>query len=134
MKIMKSSRIVLGAILLMLLLLAVWLIISFIFNDGTDNIGDGYTYYPEQQFITGKHEIPPRVLEYKYKDEVIVVKQRPLEHQDIMYKDYNYFMGRDTLYYWIIEKKAPRIIGPLDYENFINRVSEYNDKRLVLEE
>ena len=118
--------------LLILLLLIVWVIMSF--SDENDNLGNGYTYYSEQQHISGGHEIPPRVIEYKYNDDIIIAKQRPMKYANIMYKEYNYFMGRDTLYYWIIEKKVHRIIGPLDYKKFRKIVSQYNDKSLIFEE
>ena len=104
------------------------------FSDENDNLGNGYTYYSEQQHISGGHEIPPRVIEYKYNDDIIIAKQRPMKYANIMYKEYNYFMGRDTLYYWIIEKKVHRIIGPLDYKKFRKIVSQYNDKSLIFEE
>ena len=118
--------------LLILLLLIVWVIMSF--SDKNDNLGNGYTYYSEQQHISGEHEIPPTVIEYKYNDEIIIAKQRPMKYANIMYKDYNYYMGRDTLYYWIIDKKMHGIIGPLDFKNFRKRVSKYSDKSLLFKE
>ena len=131
---MDKIKKIITIFLLILILLIVWAIISFSFYDENDNLGNGYTYYSEQQHISGGHEIPPRVIEYKYNDDIIIAKQRPMKYANIMYKEYNYFMGRDTLYYWIIEKKHHRIIGPQDYKIFRKRVSEYNDKSLFFEE
>ena len=85
---MDKIKKIITIFLLILILLIVWAIISFSFYDENDNLGNGYTYYSEQQHISGEHEIPPTVIEYKYNDEIIIAKQRPMKYANIMYKEY----------------------------------------------
>lgn len=95
-------------------------------NDNED-LGGGYTYYFEQKMIDGKYQIPPTILEYKYNPDIIIVKQRPTKYRDIMYIDYNYPLGRDTIYYWIIEKKTNTLTGPVNYDEFLKEISKYDE-------
>ena len=39
---------------------------------------------------------------------------------------YNYYLGRDTIYYWIIDKQTGKVFGPIDYNKFISLLSAYN--------
>ena len=96
-------------------------------NDNED-LGGGYTYYSEQKMISGKFQIPPTIQEYKYDSEIIIAKQHPTKHKDIMYADYNYPFGRDTIYYWIIDKKANTFSGPMNHNDFLKEISQYDDK------
>ena len=68
--------------------------------------------------INGKFQIPPTILEYRYNSDFIIVKQHPTKYKDIMYIDYNYPLGRDTVYYWIIEKKTNTFTGPKSHDEF----------------
>ena len=80
--------------------------------------------------INGKFQIPPTILEYRYNSEIIVAKQHPTKYKDIMYIDYNYPLGRDTIYYWIIEKETNTFMGPINYDEFLKGISKYDDKGL----
>ena len=81
--------------------------------------------------ISGKFQIPPIILEYKYNSEIIIVKKNPTKYKDIMYDDYDYTLGRDTIYYWIIEKKTNTLVGPVNYDIFLKLVGKYDDKQIV---
>lgn len=102
-------------------------------NDYTKNLGGGYFYrhdgYPSNS-IHSKHsnggEIPSAVLDYNYNKIFIIAKQRPILTQDILYKTYEYQLGKDTTYYWIIIKNKTLVIGPLDSILYEKKRIEYN--------
>ena len=48
-----------------------------------------------------------------------------------MYDDYDYTLGRDTIYYWIIEKKTNTLVGPVSYDEFLKQVGKYDDKQIA---
>lgn len=127
--IMRKAAI--GGVLIISFLIFVALFF-LLFHNPNEDLGGGYTYYSEQKFISGDYEIPPVVLEYKYNDNVIVVKQRPMKHGNIMYAENNYYLGRDTIYYWIIEKNSQKIIGPTDQKSFLKKVSDYHDNKIMI--
>ena len=120
---MDKIKSIITIFLLVIIFLIAWATITFLFSDDSKDLGGGYTYYSEQKMICGKYQIPPTILEYRYNSEIIIVKQRPTKYKDIMYIDYNYPLGRDTIYYWIIEKKTNTFIGPINYDDFLKRTS-----------
>ena len=122
---------IVSMLLLAIVFLIAWTTITLIFCDGSEDLGGGFTYYPEQKMISGKFQIPPIILEYKYNSEIIIVKQHPTKYKDIMYDDYDYTLGRDTIYYWIIEKKTNTLVGPVNYDIFLKLVGKYDDKQIV---
>lgn len=124
---MDKIKIVIIIFALVVSLLLLWTIASFVFfYDDSENLGGGYTYYPEQKDIIGKQDILPYILEYKYNSDIIVVKQHPAELKDVMYTDYDYPLGRDTIYYWIIDKDKQMLHGPLDYNTYVKEVKKYD--------
>jgi hypothetical protein len=102
---MYKIKSIISILLLAIVFLIAWTTITIIFSNDNEDLGGGYTYYSEQKMISGRFQIPPIILEYKYNSEIIIVKQQPTKYKDIMYVDYDYPLGRDTIYYWIIEKK-----------------------------
>lgn len=112
--------------LLAIFILVAWTTITFAISDDSEDLGGGYTYYSEQKMISGKFQIPPTILEYRYNSEIIIVKQHPTKYKDIMYIDYNYPLGRDTIYYWIIEKKSNTITGPINYDEFLKEIEPWD--------
>lgn len=126
----KIKRII-SILLLAIVFLVAWITISFIFSDDSEDLGGGYTYYSEQKMISGKCQIPPTILKYRYNSEIIIVKQHPTKHKDIMYTNYNYPLGRDTIYYWIIEKKTNTFVGPINYDEFLKEISKFSDEQIA---
>ena len=122
---MDKKKSIITIFLLAIIILIAWATITFLFSDDSEDLGGGFTYYSEQKMICGKYQIPPTILEYRYNSEIIIVKQHPTKYKDIMYTDYNYPLGRDTIYYWIIEKKSNTIIGPINYNEFSKEISKY---------
>ena len=126
---MDKIKGIITVFLLALIFLIAWITITLIFSSDIEDLGGGYTYYPEQKMINGKFQIPPTVLEYRYNSETIIIKQHPTKYKDIMYNDYQYPLGRDTIYYWIIEKKSNTLTGPMIYDKFQKEIRKYGDKR-----
>lgn len=66
--------------------------------------------------------IPLVVLDYKYNDNFIILRQVP-DSQDFIHDSSIYYKyGIDSVYYWIIEKRKNAIIGPMSFH-------EYQDAR-----
>ena len=121
---MDKKKSIIPIFLLAIFVLIVWTTITFIFSNDNEDLGGGYTYFSEQKMISGKFQIPPTILEYRYNSEIIIVKQRPTKYKDTMYTDYNYPLGRDTIYYWIIDKKTNTFTGPIKYDEFLKEYSK----------
>ncbi|MBO4850499.1 MAG: hypothetical protein J5529_06295 [Prevotella sp.] len=125
---MDKKKSIISIFLWAIFLLLAWTAITFIFSDDNEDLGGGYIYYGEQKMIDGKFQIPPTIQKYRYNSEIIIAKQHPTKYKDIMYIDYNYPLGRDAIYYWIIDKKTNTAIGPINYDEFIKEISKYDDK------
>ncbi|MBR0166922.1 MAG: hypothetical protein IJQ13_08610 [Prevotella sp.] len=128
---MYKIKSIISILLLAIVFLIAWTTITIIFSDDNEDLGGGYTYYSEQKMISGRFQIPPIILEYRYNSEIIIVKQQPTKYKDIMYVDYDYPLGRDTIYYWIIEKKTNSFVGPINYDKFLKEVGKYDDKQIT---
>ena len=79
--------------------------------------------------------IPPVVQNYSYNKDYIIAKQQPraLKEPASYGAEYEYKLGRDTIYYWIIIKNDSTTIGPLLYDEFRQLLEEY-DIELTLED
>lgn len=112
-------------------------------NDSID-LGSHYKYDTKHQFITShqigilypfnikqqpkRKDIPPCVIDYKYDNDFIIVKQKPKVPIEQIYYDYDevyYPLGFDSIYYWIIDKNQGCVIGPLLYQDFYNKCEIY---------
>ena len=40
--------------------------------------------------------------------------------------EYNYYLGRDTIYYWIIDKQTGEFWGPIDYNKYDSLLRHFN--------
>lgn len=79
--------------------------------------------------------IPPVVQNYSYNKDYIIAKQQPraLKESASYCAEYEYKLGRDTTYYWIIIKNDSTTIGPLLYDEFRQLLEEY-DIELTLDD
>lgn len=103
-----------------LLFFIIVLILISIFKSNEKQLGNGYWYDIEGKRIFGPNiDIPPCVERYKYNSKCIIVEQKPYNQQeDIIYeRTYNYPIGRNTTYYWIILKTNNTYYGPILYED-----------------
>ena len=126
--------------------------ILFSCDNKSIDLGSHFIYDTEHQYISGnqigilypliiKHQpnrkdIPPIVMDYKYDNDYILVKQKPKIPLEQIYYDYNeiiYPSGLDTTYYWIIEKKTGEVMGPLLYKEFYSKCKIYGIKNIINE-
>ena len=110
-----------------LLFISIGIIFSLLSNDEV-KLGNNYVYDSECRHITGKIDIPPVVDSYKFNKRYIVAKQSPTPYDNVIYDkmNYNYYLGRDTVYYWIIDKQTGKVWGPTDYNKYISILRAYN--------
>ena len=110
-----------------LLFISIGIIFSLLSNDEV-KLGNNYVYDSECRHITGKIDIPPVVDSYKFNKRYIVAKQTPGPFDNVIYDkmEYNYYLGRDTIYYWIIDKQTGKVWGPIDYNKYASLLRVYN--------
>jgi len=103
------------------------------FSDSTENLGDGFFYRNEggdiKDILCEKPkggQIPSTVVDFAYNNEFIIAKQKPKLPQDILYdKNYNYKLGADFTYYWLIVKDKHIVLGPFDEREFMEERKKY---------
>ena len=108
------------------MIFCVALILQCCTSDYTENLGGGYFFRNEGGVIKDilckepkGGEIPSTVIAFDYDKNFIIAKQRPKLSQDILYeKNYNYELGVDTTYFWLIIKKSHLVLGPLNEKEF----------------
>ena len=108
------------------MIFSVALILQCCTSDYTENLGGGYFFRNEggdiKDILCKKPkggEIPSTVIAFDYDKNFIIAKQRPKLPQDILYeKNYNYELGVDTTYFWLIIKKSHLVLGPLNEKEF----------------
>ena len=112
---------------IIIITVGIGLVLSLLPHDEV-KLGHNYIYDAEHQHILGTIDIPPVVNYYKYNKRFIVAKQSPKAFTDAIYDkmEYNYYLGRDTAYYWIIDKQAGKAWGPMDYNKYTSLLSTYN--------
>lgn len=110
-----------------LLFISVGVVFSLSSNDEV-KLGNSYVYVPECRHITGDIDIPPVVDGYKFNKRYIVAKQTPGPFDNVIYDkmEYNYYLGRDTIYYWIIDKQTGDFWGPIDYNKYVSLLRHFN--------
>ena len=91
-------------------------------DEGCEQLGDGYVYFDEQKYIDGLISIPPTVISYSYDEDYIIATQE-YSPQKLAYfgsrcSESVYPEGRNGLFYWVIIKKEQNIFGPLDEEGY----------------
>ena len=104
-------------------------------SDYTQNLGQGYFYRHEgkplndiyNEYPQKNGRIPANVIAFDYDRNFIIAKQKPRLPQDILYeKEYEYKLGEDTIYFWLIIKEKKLVLGPLDIEEFKLARKQYN--------
>ena len=108
------------------IILCILFVINCCTSDYTENLGGGYFFRNEGRDLkdilseeTKGGEIPSTVIAFDYDKNFIIAKQQPKLPQDILYKNiYNYHLGRDTTYFWLIIKKTHLVLGPLSEKEF----------------
>ena len=109
-------------------------------NNYEIDLGAGYTYFVEPKIIYSDPgcngiNIPYTIEKCIYGKRFIVVKQRPHSNSHATYKGletFNYKMGIDTPYYWIIDKQEEIHFGPISYDEYVH-ISDSLDIPALLE-
>ena len=98
-------------------------IISSCTSDVTIPLGQDYFYRDEGGNIKdilcerteSKAFIPATIIAYKYNNNYIIARQRPILPQDVLYdRQFEYRKGLNHDYYWIIIKDKDSLYGPLE--------------------
>ncbi len=88
----------------------------------TEDFGNGYVLFTDEGVLCGQKDdlriyIPWKVEKYESNHRFIVARQHPGTY-DTFEEHIIYPSGRDTTYYWIIDKDNDRIYGPVLYSRF----------------
>lgn len=98
-------------------------------NSNVKRLGGAYEYDTDGKRIFGPDiDIPPIIMHYEYNDRYILVQQKPCKNREeaIYDRTYLYPMGRDTIYYWIIDKQKHSYDGPMLYKEFTIKTERLN--------
>lgn len=97
----------------------------------SQDLGGEYWYDKEGKRLFGPDiDVPPVVKIIRCKEDYIIVEQHPnKEKEEATYeREYNYPCGRDTTYYWVINKKEHAFWGPLLRSELDSVLVEYSIK------
>lgn len=121
-------------LLLCVIIGVAWLSLSImtaINNSSARYLGNGFFFSANDEFhkhiwywrlFEKEHNeigVPPDIINFKKYNRYILVKQKPKEHDDVIDIHCQYPLGRDTVYYWIIQTKTKSILGPMDKEKMV---------------
>ena len=98
------------------------LLCLFFYPSEEHSLGKSFTYFENPSFIsywnrkdTLQFEIPPVVQSYTNTKNYILAQQHPNKNDDYLFPHYDYPYGRDSTYYWFIDKQTKELTGPLLY-------------------
>lgn len=125
------------------LFLVLFVIVLLPFLDtGKVRLGGGFYYYDDGAYFIDywkrgdslQFTIPPEVLSYYNNRRILIIKQQPRECDYRMHSRYDYPYGRDSVYYWYIDKRNKEINGPMlysDMDSFLQNIHlEHKLKKL----
>lgn len=85
-------------------------------------LGKGFTYFETPGFVaywkkgdTLQFNIPPKVIAYHNTCGALLIKQHPSRYSHSEDTQYVYPLGKDTVYYFFIDKYTKEVTGPLLY-------------------
>ena len=110
------------------------ILINGVMNDFVAYLGRDYICYEEHQSDVRIYhnekphfEIPSNITDYKNTIDWILVRQIPSEEK-YQNKAFGSFIlypaGKDTVYYWIVDKKNHQAYGPLFYDDYLNKAKQ----------
>lgn len=103
-------------------------------------LGNGFTFFGDGPvFIsyrkkgdTLSFDIPPDVLAYKNTRRNLLVMHYPAPYDHPMFTSYVYPHGRDTTYYFFIDKKSKEVTGPLLYSEMVDFLKGKNLEEMMI--
>lgn len=110
----------------LIILFSLFSFISLFINYDNIELGNGFVYNEERKDILGKIDIPPQIISYERDEKYVIVKQLPSKYHNVIYNKihYEYTNGRNSIYYWLIEKNKQNVMGPMDSLDFIRILKE----------
>lgn len=137
-KIIKSIKIFFKILFIALGALLIIGVIGFFFYSEKFDLGEGYWYNEGLYDIVtpvGIRDIPPHVVNFNFDKSYIIAKQNPMGHKPewLYYEEYKgdsvifhydwyvFDQGLDYDYYWIIDKRCDKVLGPYTYKVFEDR-------------
>lgn len=102
----------------------IYVIATFIMPS-TENLGEGYVFDSEAQIIYSTNtniSINPYIVDYKYNQQYIIVKQQLPKYNNVIYNEVIYPNNIDSVFYYVINKQKHLMQGPLDATSFENYI------------
>lgn len=113
----------------LLILLFIVVLTSCNFSDETRTLSGGWTFVSEARHDRviegGNIFIPCEVIKYGYNKDFIVAAQKPTEECFLGKDTFEYKLGRDTVYYWLIKHSSKIFLGPMDEEEYLQARIRY---------
>lgn len=110
-----------------IVILLLFLILTLFFDNNEIYLGNGYAYNYGNKMIYSNTNLPQYVIDFDYNSNFIIVKQKPKLYDDAWTDSigYNYSLGRENIYYWIIDKNTHKVLGPLTLQEYIAKQKKY---------
>ncbi len=102
----------------------IYVIATFIMPS-TENLGEGYFFDSEAKIIYSTNtniSINPCIVDYKYNQQYIIVKQQLPKYNNVIYNEVIYPNNIDSVFYYVINKQKHLMQGPLDATSFENYI------------
>ena len=81
-------------------------------------------YYDEAQIVVRQNNtdtlkliIPSKVISFNNTLTTILIEQQPDKYDNVIFPHYDYPSGRDSTYYWFIDKQSNYYFGPVVYSD-----------------
>lgn len=100
-------------------------VIATLIMPSTENLGEGYVFDSEAQIIYSTNtniSINPYIVDYKYNQQYIIVKQQLPKYNNVIYNEVIYPNNIDSVFYYVINKQKHLMQGPLDATSFENYI------------
>ena len=115
-----------------ILLACIILILFYLTCPSERHLGRGFVYFEDPSSIqywrrndSRTIDIGPDIISYNNTWNYLLVKQKPDKYKNIFDLETHYPYGRDSVYYWFIDKRTKEIVGPITYnemETYLNDI------------
>ena len=122
------------------ILIIILVTMFFPLDSGMNRLGRGFVLFDNEPcFISYQNmrdsvriDIPPRILSYKNSLNCLLIKQCPERIDNALFPHYHYPYGRDTVYYWFIDKRKKKVTGPLRYDEMQSFLKGCHKERMLI--
>ena len=123
-----------------ILLACIILILFYLTCPSERHLGRGFVYFEDPSSIqywrrndSRTIDIGPDIISYNNTWNYLLVKQKPDKYKNIFDLETHYPYGRDSVYYWFIDKRSKVLNGPMLYSSMSTFLSEKNLEHLLNE-